>query len=147
MSLRSVITAVEEIMVAAGCARAAENFTLDRVPASTSHCSYTLGRLEIRPRYFSGGVADYLGARLPILVAFRVHGPHNSPGTFSEAYLQALDTYEKLEKALVANQLSEHGENNSIDHSILQPLLGAGSQEYLLLSITLTIDVLRDMTT
>jgi len=99
----------------------------------------------LRPRYLGGDVADYLGARLPILVAFRVHGPHNPSGSFAEAYLQAVDAFEQLEDALVAGRLDAGGANNAIESAMLQPLLGAGAQEYLLLSLNLSIDLLRPM--
>ena len=147
MTLRNVISAVEQTIQTAGYARAPENFTLDRVPASSAHCSYTLGRLEIRPRYLGSGVADYLGARLPLLILFRVHGPHNASGSFAEAYLDVLDAYQELESALVSDQLQESGENNAVEFAVLQPLLSTDSQEYLLLSITLALDVMRHMNT
>ena len=54
MSLRSVIAAAESILADAGYSRAADNFTLERVPASVAHLSYTLGRLELRPRRPTG---------------------------------------------------------------------------------------------
>ena len=145
MALRAAIEAVESMLAGKGYARAADNFTLERVPASVAHRSYTLGRLELRPRYAGGNVADYLGARLPVLVAWRVHGAHNPGGSFAEAYLQATDAFEELEDALVAGQAGAAGENNSIESAVLQPLLGAGAQEYLLLSLVLAVDVLRKM--
>ena len=145
MPLRSVIESAEAALAAAGYSRAAENFTLERVPASVAHRSYTLGRLDLRPRYVGGNTADYLGARLPLLIAFRVHGDHNPSGSFAEAYLQAADAFEALEDALVAAQPGSSGENNSIESALLQPLLGSGAQEYLLLSINLSIDLLRPM--
>ncbi len=136
MALRGVIADVESILVAERFSRAADNFTPECLPASIAHKSYTLGRLELRPRYLGSDAADYLGAHLPILIALRVHGSHNPSGSLAEAYLQAVDAFEQLEDALV-------DEDSAVAAADIQPLLGAGEQEFLLLSITLSMSLLR----
>ena len=145
MPLKSAINAIEQILVSEGYTRAKENFTLDRVASSTAHRSYTLGSLEIRPRYLAANVADYLGARLPILILFRVHGPHNPDASYQQAYLQAVEAFQQIENALVAGQLSQYGENVVIDNALFQPLAGNDNQEYILLTIHLSFDLLRSM--
>ena len=145
MTLRSVMADVEAILVEQGCSRAKHNFNLELVPRSTIHKSYTLGRAAIAPRYLASNIADYLGTSLEILVAWKVHGDHNSAGTFAEGYLDLIDFYETLETALVKSQLQSNQENNIIQSAGITSLIIEEEQDFLLLQLNIVLDALREM--
>lgn len=143
-TLRAVVSAVESILVSQGYCRAAVNFTLDAVPASTGHRTFTLAGARIAPLYQAANISDYAGSVLGVLILWKARGDHNASGRFQESFLDLLDAYEELETALVKNQPRLNDENNIIASASIAPLLLDG-QDWLVLDIELNLDALRAM--
>lgn len=144
--LRSVLAAVETILVEQSYTRAKENFTLDQVPRTKSHKAYTFGPASIRPSYVASNCVDYLNTVASLLIMWKVHGSHNADGTQAEGYLDALDEFEGLEDALVRDQLRANDEHIAFGDTALEPWFSEGEgQDYLLITIPLVFDVARDM--
>ena len=143
--LRDVLADIEAILVAQGCARSEENFTLDRVPSTLVHKAYTFGGFAVRPQYLAGNRADWLGAPLTLLISWAIHGAHNSAGTAAEGFLDCVDLYEALEVELVKNQAQNNDENNVITEGEILPLTSADEQDFLLLRIVIAIDAIDAM--
>lgn len=145
--LRDVLSSVESSLSSLGYNRAKLNFTLENVPRSIAHCSYTFGEAAIQPEYLDNNRADYgLGeSSIALMILWKVRGSHNASGSYQEGYLDLLDAYEELETALVKNQPQNFGENNLFGSAAISPLYGEDNQEYLLLSIELILDAIREM--
>ena len=143
--LRSVVESIETQLQAMNYSRSSLNFTLENVPTSIAHKSYTFGEFSGIAQYHSGNRADYLDTILPLLVLWKVRGTHNASGTYQEGYLDALDAIEEIETELVKNQPQANSENNRIENFSITPLFGDDEQEYLLLTIEIIFDAIRDM--
>lgn len=146
-TLRSALSAIETQLNGLGYSRSKLNFTIEGVPRSVAHRSYTFGPAQINPAYLAGNTADYAYLapfQVDLLILWKAKGTHNTSGTFQEAYLDALDAFEALETELVKNQGQSVQENNLIAGAGLAPVI-ADEQDFLLLTLTLNIDVIRTM--
>lgn len=146
-TLRNTVDAVETQLTGLSYTRSKLNFTLEHVPRSVAHRSYTFGRAIITPAYLAGNTSDYahLGPfQIPLLILWKARGSHNTAATFQEAYLDALDAYEAIEVELVKNQSQAYQENNLIQSAEITPLI-SDDQDLLLINIVLNIDVVRKL--
>ncbi len=145
--LRDIISSIETALSGLSYPRAKLNFTLDHVPRSVAHKSYTFGEAQIQPEYLNSNRADYGSAEtsIALMILWKVRGSHNASGSYQEGYLDLLDAYEQLEDALVKNQTQSYGENNLFAGAVISPLYTEDSQEYLLLTIDIILDAIREM--
>ena len=144
--LRGVIESIETILVAQGYKRAGLNFTLDHVPESVAHKRYTFGIPTIQVDYPSNNRADYEGTIFPLLILWKIRTSENNNGTQQEAMLDVLDAIEGLEDALVKGQLAANNDNNLFDSVVIsEPTDTRAATEYLMLTINMAIDTIRDM--
>ncbi len=144
--LRGVIESIETILVAQGYTRAELNFTLDHVPDSVGHKRYTFGIPVFKVNYQGNNLADYEDTIWPVMILWRIRTSENSDGTQQEALLDLLDAIEILEDALVKGQLAANDDNNLFDSIIIsEPTDSSAATNYLMLTINIAIDTIREM--